>query len=352
MTIKTIKPDATGDFTTLQAWENWDDDQASADQWAECYTGGDLGTLVISSWTSTPDATHYPRVYTLLTERHNGTILTGAYINASSAHGIQIGEPISGGAVNYVHVEGIRINVTENKIGICIYSHKGVGFSSLSDNAFILDNLVYYGSAVVTPDFSNDNAIKFSADTVISGSISMTVTIVNNIVYCNNSYHGIILNISPSVGGDITLNSTVYSNSVKGANNTGIRYYINPFRASGVHVSNLKNNISVDSGVKDYGTGGSGTWTITALNNLSSDATADDFGGTGYLLNKTSTNQFINPVSNWNLLSTADALDAGVTLSSPFDIDAVGISRPRGAGFDMGALEFISFRRRVIITEP
>ena len=76
-TIKTIKPAGGGDYTTLAAWENWADGQASADQWAECYEGGDLGPVLLNLWTPTPTPTLYPKIYTPLAERHNGTSAGG-----------------------------------------------------------------------------------------------------------------------------------------------------------------------------------------------------------------------------------------------------------------------------------
>ena len=39
--VKTVKPAGGGDFTSLLAWEDYADGQSTADQWAECYSGGD-----------------------------------------------------------------------------------------------------------------------------------------------------------------------------------------------------------------------------------------------------------------------------------------------------------------------
>ena len=56
--IRTIRasthPLGTGDFTTIQAWEDYVDDKINPFQWAECYQGFDLGTFTLSGWSSTP----------------------------------------------------------------------------------------------------------------------------------------------------------------------------------------------------------------------------------------------------------------------------------------------------------
>src|ERR1044071_371936 len=78
-TIKTIKPAGGGDYTTLAAWEDWADGQTNAAQWAECYSGGDLGTVDFGGWASTPNATNYPRIYVPLGEGHGGSTNAGAY---------------------------------------------------------------------------------------------------------------------------------------------------------------------------------------------------------------------------------------------------------------------------------
>jgi len=117
-TVKTIKPAGGGDYTTLQAWEDWADGQASADQWAECYTGGNLGAVLIQTWTGVPDSTHYPRIYTPKDQRHemvNNNL--GAYIEASTPVNIKL---------NYTRVEGLRIRATAGSTS-AIYISPGNG---------------------------------------------------------------------------------------------------------------------------------------------------------------------------------------------------------------------------------
>ena len=112
-----------------------------------------------------------------------------------------------------------------------------------------------------------------------------------------------------------------------------------------------ENNISTSAGSKCYYVTDGPYGTTTSNNNLSSDATADDYGGTGHLINKSAGSQFVNTSTDFTLLSTADALNAGKT-ESTFTWDAIHVSgtvwRPQGATWDMGALELeeVTFQPR------
>ena len=81
-TIKTIKPAGGGDFTTLALWEDFADGESSADQWAECYTGGNLGSVTLSGWSSTAGESAYPKIYAEPTQSHEANVSSGAYISA------------------------------------------------------------------------------------------------------------------------------------------------------------------------------------------------------------------------------------------------------------------------------
>lgn len=51
---------------------------------------------------------------------------------------------------------------------------------------------------------------------------------------------------------------------------------------------------------------------------------------------------FVNPGANdFHLQSGSPAINAGVTLGAPYNIDYAGTARPQGAGYDIGAYEFI-----------
>jgi hypothetical protein len=310
-TVKTIKTDGTGDYTTLQAWEIWADDQGSAAQWAECYDIGDMGSLTISGWTTTPDATDYPRVYTPLAERHTAQANTGAYLDGS----IQINEP-------YTRVEGLRI------IGTGFYGIYGnVDF----DNAIVDSNLVMLESAEVSISFR------------VSSSITRTVTIRNNIVYSDGSYG---IEARPQVGDfeTPTLTAYIYNNLVRDytSGSTGIiceEKHYGPGTPT-LHAT-VKNNIVAGNYSSDYWkfiTNGS----MTADYNLSSDDTGDDFGGTHNIINMGPGNLFVNTDSDWHIQEESPLLNAGTTIAG-FDWDCIHVSgdnwRPQGSAWDMGPVE-------------
>ena len=104
--VRTIRaathPLGTGDFTTIQAWEDFVDDKANPYQWAECYSGSNLGTFTMSGWSSTPTASGYPRIYAASGDLHLGNLDRGPVIAVPS--GTTAVNTIS---VSYTRIEGI-----------------------------------------------------------------------------------------------------------------------------------------------------------------------------------------------------------------------------------------------------
>ena len=97
----------------------------------------------------------------------------------------------------------------------------------------------------------------------------------------------------------------------------------------------------------DFGWPGS-TTNITPLNNMSSDGTADDAGGSNNLVDKTGSNQFVSTTEgseDLHLKEGADAIDAGVDLGTTpagVNIDIDGRDRDsKGDTWDIGADEFV-----------
>ena len=150
--IKTIRasshPLGTGDFTTIQAWEDWADDKTNPYQWAECYQGFNLGTFTVSGWSSTPTSSGYPRIYAASGEQHLGEFTKGPIIAPGETSAVNtIG-------VNYSRVEGIgstrgfsiNLDTASNvlvekcwafsKEGICFKAKSDVSATSSSGNLF------------------------------------------------------------------------------------------------------------------------------------------------------------------------------------------------------------------------
>lgn len=106
---KTVGPGK--DFENLYLWNEYARLQASADQWAECYSGASLlsgGQYVdFTSWVSTSTLTVYPRIYAANGHRHNG-ISGGAYIsgNGSSFFGFMNNM----GNIAHFEIDGLNIN--------------------------------------------------------------------------------------------------------------------------------------------------------------------------------------------------------------------------------------------------
>lgn len=117
MATKTIKA-AGGDYTSLSAWEAGEQANITGlgPSIAECYSMADTTAVVIAGWTTT--AADYIRIYTPITERHDGKWNTAKYrLSVANATAILIQE-------DYVRLEGIQLEVNAanaaNQFGISI----------------------------------------------------------------------------------------------------------------------------------------------------------------------------------------------------------------------------------------
>jgi len=304
--ISTIKSSG-GDFTTLQAWENWADDQPHPWQYAECYSGFDMGTTNISTWSTTPSATQYPKVYTPLTERHTGQSGTGAYLSGF----LWVYVP-------YTRIEGLRIEGQNTSYILSLNATNTVADSNL---VFLTNGSIAY--SCIRADGLNYTITDAIVQNNICVSQRGTDSTIGMYLYCGNSR---------------TCSYDVYNNTIIGHGSFGLRFY--EYASSTLNATAI-NNISMDSSV-DFVATQLGLGTISGSYNLSSDLTGGAYGATGSITGKSSANQFVNPASNWNLLYKADAHDAGDTIVS-FDWDADHIEgdnwRPQDDAWDIGALE-------------
>ena len=280
-TIKTIKPNGTGDYTTLALWEDAVDGEASAAQWAECYTGGNLGAVEFSGWAATPTADDYPKIYAAESSKHSGDITAGAYIAATT--------PIKT-SVDYLRLDGIRIQCTSKSNKAVDFLPSNTAKDSRVDNCIIHGTFqygIYMGQAATGTTSTNyivNNIVIIdgTANTTPSGmylygtdasSGVTTIYVYNNLIYVDNpgtlNNYGIrFLNAA-----SCTLDITVENNIIIGA-----------VTSSGVSITYCYSQLAFTTGTKAFN------------HNISSDNTADDFGGTNNQLNEA---QILNGIANF-----------------------------------------------------
>jgi len=323
-TIKTIKPDGTGDFTTLALWEDFADGESSAAQHAECYSGGNLGAVTLSGWSATPDSSNYPRIYAAEDNQHGTDITAGAYIEASS--------PISV-AIPYTRIDGIRVNGTSNSNTAISFLASGTSRDCRVDNCIVHGTFQYgimigqSSTGVTSSNYVTNNIIIIdgTANTTPAGvyaygtdasSGTTNSYIYNNSVYVANqgslNNYGIrFANVS-----SCTLNITVENNIVMGAVTSGL-----------ASITYAYNQIAFSTGAKSFN------------NNISSDGTADDFGGSSNQINVSLSSVFSDAESNdFSLKKNSVAFNFGKTIGA-VTTDILGVSRPQGTAYDIGALE-------------
>ena len=325
-TIKTIKPAGDGDYTTLALWEDFADGQSSADQWAECYTGGNLGAVTLAGWSATPDSSNYPKIYSADGHQHGGSVSSGAYISASAPMAI---------GVAHTQIDGIRVTGTTNSNPAITFLSSGTSKDCRVDNCIVHGTFqygIYIGQSstgVTSSNYVTNNIVIIdgTAGTTPAGiyaygtdgsSGTTNMYIYNNSIYVANpgslNNYGVRFANSASC----TLNITVENNVVIGS--------VTSLNAS---ITYAFNQITFNTGTKQFN------------NNISSDGTADDFSGSNHQINVTAENIFTDAPNNvFSLTKTSLALNAGKTVASVLE-DITGGSRPPGSAYDIGALEKI-----------
>ena len=325
--ISTIKPAAPGDedFTTLQAWEDWADDDPEglghAGYHAECYGGGDLGTLILADWSDAPDATNYPRIYAAAGEKHEGSydadkariVLDAGYTILFQAN------------MNYVRIESIQIQGATDANGF-------TGISVVDSINVIIDSVLFDidFTAWVGPGHADDGAIGVTlfynpGDFFVRNCIFFMRAGSTSI-----GLHCMLRINALDIGGVSRVylyNNSFYCKSPQ-ASSTGIVF------ASPWGNITIKNTITSNFSF-NYLTLGS--WSKTTSNNISSDGTLG-----GHTVEAASTT-FTDP-SNFDLTLKAGsaAINGGADLSGEgFAVDILGEARPVGPSWDIGAFESI-----------
>lgn len=192
-------------------------------------------------------------------------------------------------------------------------------------------------------------AISISRSTVTLEGIrtTSTVTVTNCNATVKNSIIGGLTSVVPAGAGPIT---PTFVNCVMGggfSTTASVGATISPSIFNCFVNGSLAwnpNGGTINITVKNtmastFSAGGAGG-TFTMSNNLSADATADDWGGTGHLINKSLASQVQNTASNWTLKPAADVINTGTTVAAA-NPDAQGDARPESGAYDIGPDEYL-----------
>ena len=259
-------------------------------------------------------------------ERHDGIAGTGVLFVHNGGSGILVGTYT---ATTNVTIEGIEIEANGTSM---LY---GVKFSGTRDKGIVSGCLIH--------GINNSSINDTSAVFVQSTNTIILNTIMYNIKKSNAS--GKVKGIDA----DFVVNNiiTSYNNTIV---NIGITNAGSAAKASGIETKDtaatqiVRNTICMD--ITNAGSGTAKDFEINSPSNaiydhnLSSDTTAS---GTGSLINKTSSDQFISATGgseNFHLLDTSVAIGAGVDLgTTPTGVNIDIDGTVRGSIWDIGADE-------------
>ena len=319
MTVQVKKIMASGgDYTTLAGFES---DAASlstnADPWwAECYGGTNLAGFTKSAWTEEPASeAGRVKIYAAPGHGHDGSWSTsgGAYGSISSGWNING----YGQQLDYFTFEGILFLNSKNSTGSVLISGGGGGMklefkrcwfykthvTPTSASMYIQTNSSSDASDVLIENCIIRKATDGLYISTLSGSPAFVGT-VRNCIFYGCSDRGIQTGFTGSVSNTFTLQNTIC-----GENSTADLYVA-----------------AVD--------------TLVIQNNISTDATADDDGGTGHQINVDEDDIWVDAANgDFRLTADSKARGAGVTIAAVTK-DIVGTAVPQGADHDVGAYEY------------
>lgn len=287
---------AGGHYTTLSAWESAEEGDITETGTdviavAECYDDFPTGlddSVIIDGWTT--DVDNYVKITVAPGDRHNGTFQSGFFITDQRS-GVQHAQYTIDNQEDYTVIEYLDIDTFEEAI------RSGLGAASSMTGVIIRNNI-------------------FKGSDPADGGYGFEIDAIDNYIYNN-----ILINFYAAMHLDGT--NIVSNNTVIHCNGTGI-YSSSP-------TTTAFNNLVYDCAGNDYqGLNTNGGY------NLSADATGDDFGATGSLVNQTLGDiDFVNYAGDdYHIESTSAAAGAGLNTSFQTDID--GLTRDNSA-WDIGA---------------
>ena len=358
--VNTIKPAGGGDFTSLQSWEDSIDDDAGGDPQslghagyhAECYKGGDLGSLQLNVWGSPATAERHPKIYVAAGQGHGGDKTDGAYISTSSG-------VVSNNAIwilaKYSEIIGLRVETTSS-------SYTGISATDGGTDGCYISHCLLHGPAnkLVTAG----QILSTNADT----STTKLFVIRNNMLIpetlspFGTGAYGMIIGggaNNSSVQYVYAQNNTIISNSSadwagqSGALG-GIGIIYSAFNVLYLYMENNYSSTSEDTGLSSpshdyaflsYG----GTYNDESVSNNSQAAST---GGIASTTNAGTSKARADSVNNhssydYSLTDSSSLKDTGMTPSQPaaswipsLDDDITSRSRPVNSSYDRGCFEY------------
>jgi hypothetical protein len=305
---RTVKPSG-GDYTSLVGWEAGEEaDIVALDEVrrAECYAMVDTSPVMILGWTV--DSTRYPEIFVPTTERHDGKWNTSKYrMSVTDAIALDI-------RANYFRVYGLQaenVSPAGNAFGVVSSQGQAAGADLRYDNCIVRSHA---DSGFVCTVLANQDD-------------SVTLRIKNCVFHDRTNNSG-----SRTMSVDST-SAYIYNCILSTLNATAIRGFSGTI--------NLKNcAILPGSGVGIVNSGA--TWALT--NCISTDSSADDFGGSGNQVDVTlASMQFTDSTNtDFHISSESTLKDQGVDLSADsgysFSDDING--EARSGTWDVGPDEF------------
>lgn len=257
-----------------------------------------------------------------------------------------------------IQVGGNNIRVENNSVTDC---QRAVGILGGGDNVVISNNFVsrasregiwfmgasnsrITGNTVVDCNGTHANGISVymnsrnntvSGNRVSNSNIAFTFEQSNNLNVMNNLFLG-DGNISYVVAswGQMTGTVNFFNNVILGSDGH-CSAYLGPDTDTAVF--NFKNNI-VDGGGRDQRS--NNIYTGLCWNQ---DISYGWSPGPGEIVETNLANIFKNSsAGDYSLKAGSPAIDKGADLSSLFNIDYAGVSRPQGSAWDIGAYEYVS----------
>lgn len=332
MTIQVKKIKASGgDYTTLDEFENAAaSSSTNADPWhAECYSGTNLKEFTKGAWTEEPSSeAGRIKIYAAPGHEHDGSWSTssGAYSSVTTGANIKVYSQRG----DYFTFEGLLLLNSKNN-GNCILH----GGSSTSMK--IEFKKLWCKKTHATPTASNTY---FTMNASSPGDSDMTFE--NCVLWGGTS--GLYLSSSPNSNDtDYHVhNCTIYGMSTRGMQG-GFTW------GSQVESLELQNMAVGGSGLTDYLLNVPESFTYS--NNISTDATADDDGGTDIQINVDEADIWAD-APNGDFRLTADSLARSTGLAiAGVTSDIVGTAIPQGADYNVGAYAFPA-QRVQLVSQP